>query len=54
MSVVVVAVCIIAALGGVLTWLLMERIPAPAWVCFGVAAGAALIIYSAGPGVLGG
>ena len=54
MSVVTVAICIVAALLGGLAWLVVERLPAPAWVVFAVAVCVTLLAYSAGPAVLGG
>lgn len=54
MSIVTVAICIVAAFLGALAWLLVERIPAPAWLCAGAAVLVALLVFAAGPAVLGG
>jgi hypothetical protein len=51
MSVVTLAVIIVAAFLGGLVWLICERLPLPAWACFALAVLAALIVYSLGPGV---
>jgi hypothetical protein len=51
MSVVTLAVLIVSAFLGGLTWLVAERIPLPAWVCFALAVLVTLIVYSLGPGV---
>lgn len=54
MDVIVVAICIVAAALAGLAWLLCERVPLPAWACAGVAILVALLVFAAGPRVLGG
>jgi hypothetical protein len=54
MSVVTVAICIVAAALAGLAWLIGERIPLPAWACAALAILVALLAFAAGPKVLGG
>lgn len=54
MSIVTVAVCIVAAFLAGLTWFACERAPLPSYVTAALAFLVALLVFAAGPTVLGG
>lgn len=54
MDIVIVAVCIVAAALAALTALVAERAALPGWVVIGLAILVALLVFAAGPAVLGG